>query len=113
MVRAVDENLVDDQSRAIKSISIGKVVQRIDIRLHRPPTDLSEAPQQPDPFVMMSGLDDAAGDAGGGLEGGREVFAQDAGVGAEKARAKQVEQFSCPRHIARILGALPKGKKPL
>ena len=31
MVRAVDKKLVDDQSGAIKSMSIGKIVQRIDI----------------------------------------------------------------------------------
>src|SRR6266851_4382889 len=113
MVGAVSEKLVDDQSRAVKSISIGKAVQRIDIRLHRPTADLSEAPEQPDPFVMMSGLDNAAGDALGGLQGGREVLAQNARLGAEEARRKQVEQFSRPRHIARVLGALPKGKKPL
>src|SRR5216684_2777870 len=112
MVGAVDEKLVDDQSCAIKSISLGKIVQRIDIRLHRPPADLSEAPEQPDPFVMVSGLDDAAGDALGGLQGGREVLAQNTGAGAEKAHGKQVEQFSRPCQVARLLGTLPKGKKP-
>jgi hypothetical protein len=33
MVGAVDEKLVDDQSCAIESISIGKIVQRIDIKV--------------------------------------------------------------------------------
>src|SRR5260370_33769750 len=113
MVGAVDEQLVDDQSCAIESISIGKIVQRIDIRLHRPTADLSEAPEQPDPFVVVSGLDDPAGDALGRLQGGREVLAQNAGVGAEKARGKQVEQFSRPCQVARILGTLPTGKESL
>ena len=113
VVGAVDEKLVDDQSGVIKSISIGKAVQRIDIGLHRTAADLLEAPQQPDPFVVVSGLDEAAGDAIGRLEGGREVLAQNAGIGSEEARGKQAEQLFCPRQVACIARTFPQGKKPL
>ena len=110
---AIDEKRVDDQSGIIKSISIGKAVQRIDIGLHRTAADLLEAPQQPDPFVVVSGLDKAAGDAIGRLEVGSEVLAQNAGIGSEEARGKQAEQFFCSCQVACITRTFPQRKKTL
>ena len=104
---------VNDQSGVVKSISIGEAVQRIDIGLHRTAADLLVAPQQPDPFVVVSGLDKAAGDAIGRLEVGGEVLAQDAGIGSEEARGKQAEQLAGPRQVACITGAFPKRKQTL
>ena len=62
--------------------------------------------------MVMAGLDDAADEAVGRPEVGREVFADDAGI-AEEARGEQIEQLRRTREMAFLPRAFPQGEQAL